>query len=54
VEENVCLFAVDRDVGRGAFSDWIWWCCDILVVFVVFERLRSVGLDGLQGVRGVV
>jgi hypothetical protein len=54
MEENVGLFAVNRYVGRCAFSNWIWWGCDILVVLVVFERLGGIGLDGLPGIRGQV
>jgi hypothetical protein len=50
MEENIRLLAMDRNVGRGAFGDWIWWCCDILVVLVVFERLGGIGPYGLQGV----
>lgn len=50
MEEDVCLLTVDRYVGRGAFGDWIWWCCDILVVLIVFERLRGIGFYWLPGV----
>lgn len=50
MEEDVCLLTVDRYVGRGAFGDWIRWCCDILVVLVVFERLGGIGFYWLPGV----
>lgn len=39
MEEDVRLFTVYGNIGRGAFGDWVWRCGDILVVLVVFERL---------------
>lgn len=54
MEEHVSLFAMDRDIGGGALGHRVWGCCDILVVFVLGERLRSVCLDVLWTISDAV
>src|SRR4051812_39643234 len=48
MEKDVSLFAVNRYIRGGAFSDGIWRSRNVLIMFVLLERLIGSGLDGLH------
>jgi hypothetical protein len=47
VEQDIGFLAMNRDIRCCSFGDWVRWRGDVLVVFVVFERLMRVCLNGL-------
>ena len=45
MEQDICLFSMNRYVGRTTVSHWVRRSCDILLVFIFRVRLVGAGLD---------
>ena len=48
MEENIGLLPMNGHIGSGAFSNRVWRCRNILIVFVVSELLRGICLYRLE------
>jgi hypothetical protein len=46
MEQDVCFFAMNGNIGRTALSDWVGRSGDVLLLLVFGIRLMRVGLHG--------
>ena len=47
MKKDIGLFAVYRNIRSTARRNRIWWSRNVLIVFVFFAGLCSIGLDRL-------
>lgn len=49
MEKDVRFLPVYRHIRGGYLSDWLGWCADILVMFVLCQVLIGISLYILRG-----
>lgn len=52
MEQDICLLAVDRDVGGASWFNGLGGSSDVLFISVLFARLRGFCFDRLRTLVG--